>query len=150
MRRRKGAPMTEEGTLSIVRRGPGYQVRYASNNPYDRERLPQACPDEPHLVALLHHLGTEPAVLTQACAAVRHGQMAVLLVGLSAAQLQTFFPPPPEPSARGRPAASRPPQGRALRADAQEVRGEAAQRREELALRLEEATLLLEEATLAM
>jgi hypothetical protein len=25
--------MTEEGTLSIMRRGTGYQVRYASNNP---------------------------------------------------------------------------------------------------------------------
>ena len=27
--------MAEEGTLSIVRRGSGYQVRYASNNLYD-------------------------------------------------------------------------------------------------------------------
>jgi hypothetical protein len=27
-----------EGTLSIVRRGSGYQLRYASNNPYDPNR----------------------------------------------------------------------------------------------------------------
>ena len=142
--------MPEEGTLSIVRRGPGYQVRYASNNPYDRERLPQACPDETHLVALLHHLGTESAVITQVYADVRHGKMAVLLVGLSAEQLQTCFPPPPETNARGQPSSSRPPQGPALQAHALETRGEAAQRREELALRLEEAMLLLEEAALAM
>ena len=36
--------MSEEGTLSIVRRGSGYQVRYASNNPYDPERPLHACP----------------------------------------------------------------------------------------------------------
>jgi hypothetical protein len=71
MRRRKGARMPEEGTLSIVRRGPGYQVRYAANNPYNRERLPRACPDEGHLAALLHHCGTEAAVITQVCADVR-------------------------------------------------------------------------------
>jgi hypothetical protein len=32
--------MTEEGTLSIVRHGSPYQVRYASNNPQGRERQP--------------------------------------------------------------------------------------------------------------
>jgi len=142
--------MPEEGTLSIVRRGPGYQVRYASNNPYDRERLPQACPDETHLVALLHQLGTESAVMTQVCTAVRHGKMAVLLVALSAEQLQTCFPSPPAPRARGRLFSVRPPRGPALRAHAQEARGEAAQRRQELALLLEEAALLREEAALAL
>ena len=45
--------MSEEGTLSIVRRGRGYQVRYASNNPYDPERPPHACPDEETLSAFL-------------------------------------------------------------------------------------------------
>jgi hypothetical protein len=142
--------MTEEGTLSIVRRGSGYQVRYASNNPYDRERFPWACPDETRLVALLHHLGTESTVMTQVCADVRHGKMAVLLVTLSAEQLQTCFPPPPETSARGRPSSARPPRGHALRAHAQETRGEAEQRRQELALLLEEAALLREEAALAL
>jgi hypothetical protein len=142
--------MTEEGTLSIVRRGPGYQVRYAANNPHNRERLPRACPDEGHLAALLHHCGTEAAVITQVCADVRHGKMAVLLVALSAEQLQTFFPPPLATRARGRPSSSRPPRGHALRAHSQEARGEAEQRREELALRLEEATLRLEEATLRL
>jgi hypothetical protein len=142
--------MTEEGTLSIVRRGPSYQVRYASNNPHDEERHPRACPDETHLVALLHHLGTESAVLTQACAAVRHGKMAVLLVALSAEQLQTCFPPPPETRAKGRPSSSRPLRGQALRTHSQEARGEAEQRRQELALLLEEAALLREEAVLAL
>ena len=82
--------MTEEGTLSIVRQGPRYQVRYASNNLHDRERLPYACPDEAHLAALLHHCGTESTVISQVCADVRQGKMAVLLV--AAEQLQAFFP----------------------------------------------------------
>jgi hypothetical protein len=34
--------MVEEGTLSSVRRGSGYQIRYASNNPYDPDRPPHA------------------------------------------------------------------------------------------------------------
>jgi hypothetical protein len=93
MMRRKEERMTEEGTLSMVRRGPCYQVRYASNNPYDRERLPRACPDEAHLAALLHQFETESAVITQVCGDVRQGKMVVLLVVLSAEQLQTFFPP---------------------------------------------------------
>src|SRR5262250_616118 len=59
---RKGERMTEEGTLSIVRRGTCYQVRYASNNPHDRERYPRACPDEGHLVP--------SAVITQRVALV--------------------------------------------------------------------------------
>lgn len=85
--------MTEEGTLSIVRRGPGYQVRYASNKPHDQERRPYACPDEAHLAALLHHCGTEVAVIAEVCADVRHGKMAVVLVVGAAAQLQALFPP---------------------------------------------------------
>ena len=88
--------------------------------------------------------------MTQVCADVRHGKMAVLLVGLSAEQLQTCFPPPPEPRARGRLFSVRPPRGPALRAHAQEARGEAAQRRQELALLREEAALLREEAALAL
>ena len=40
--------MTEDGTLSIVRRGTRYQVRYASNNPDHRDHHPRVCPDEAH------------------------------------------------------------------------------------------------------
>jgi hypothetical protein len=88
--------MKEEGTLSIVRHGPYYQVRYAANNPHGQERLPWACPDEVHVAALLHHLGTEAAALSQVCTTVRHGKMVVLLVTVSAAQLEGFFPPTPQ------------------------------------------------------
>jgi hypothetical protein len=97
--------MTEEGTLSIVRRGTRYQVRYASNNPHDRERLPRACPDEAHLTALLHHLGTESTMIPSICTAVRQGKMAVLLVVIAAEQLQAFFPPTPQAYAWARPGA---------------------------------------------
>ena len=58
--------MAEEGTLSIVRRGSGYQVRYASNHPYDPERPPHACDDEQKLIAFLHHLGLEAGAIRQA------------------------------------------------------------------------------------
>ena len=108
------------------------------------------CLDEAHLATLLHHCGTESAVMTQVCADVRHGKRAVVLVALSAEQLQTFFPPPPEPRARGRPSSARPPRGPALRAHSQETRGEAEKLREELALLREEAALLREEAVLAL
>jgi CheY-like chemotaxis protein len=145
-----GEPRPEEGTLSIVRRGQRYQVRYASNNPYAQDYPMHECADEAHLAALLHHCGTESAVMTQVCADVRQGKMAVLLVALSAEQLQTCFLPPPETSARGRPSSSRPPRGQALRAHSREARGEAEQLRQELALLLEEAALLREEAVLAL
>jgi len=88
--------MPEEGTLSIVRRGTCYQVRYASNNVHARERLPRVCPDEARLAALLHDSGTESAVIAQVCADVRHGKMAVLLVVGSAEQLHACFPPAPQ------------------------------------------------------
>ena len=146
--------MTEEGTLSIVRRGTCYQVRYASNNPHDPERRPHACPDEAHLVALLHHCGTEVAVIAQVCAAVRQGKMAVLLVVVAAEQLQAFFPAAHQAHAGTRSAcptsvsppgaavwqqdaqraSSRLPRSRALWGHAREARGEAEQLREECAL----------------
>src|SRR5262249_4241989 len=170
LRRRKGELMTEEGTLSIVRRGQRYQVRYASNNPHGRERLPRVCPDEVHLEALLHHFGAAAAAMTQVCAAVRQGKMAVLLVVVSAEQLQTFFPLTPQAHAwtgSAYPASVSPPVAAVVRHDSQsasssqprshalwiharEVRGEAEQRLEEFALLLEEAALLLEETTLAV
>ena len=85
--------MTEDGTLSIVRRGTRYQVRYASNNPAHRDHRPRVCPDEAHLQALLHQLGVEQASITQACTDVQKGGMAVLLIAVSAEQLQTCFRP---------------------------------------------------------
>jgi hypothetical protein len=85
--------MTEEGTVSIIRRGPCYQVRYASNNPYGRECQPRACPNEDHVRALLHHLGIEATTITQACADVRNRGMAVLHLVVSTEQIQHLFRP---------------------------------------------------------
>jgi hypothetical protein len=87
----KGERMAEDGTLSIVRDGSAYQVRYAANNPRARERQPYACPDADTLGALLHHCGAEAGAITQAYAELRKGRMAVLLVALSPVQRQTFF-----------------------------------------------------------
>ena len=162
--------MTEEGTLSIVRQETRYQVRYASHNLHDPERRPHACRNETHLAALLHHFGTELAVIAQVCADVQQGKMAVLLVGVSAEQLQACFPPTSQANAwtgsagpaSGSPpvaavvrpdahrASSRPPRSHALWVHARAVRGEAEQQLEEFGLLLEEAALLLEETTLAM
>jgi hypothetical protein len=63
----------EEGTLSIVKRESGYQVRYTATNPRAPDHPPYACPDETTVVALLHQLGTESEAITQACATVRKG-----------------------------------------------------------------------------
>jgi hypothetical protein len=87
--------MTEEGTLSIVRRGTVYQVRYASNNPYATDRQPRACHDADTLGALLHHLGTELETIEQAYAAVQRGGVAVLRILLSSGQIQACFRPSP-------------------------------------------------------
>jgi CheY-like chemotaxis protein len=86
-----GESRLEEGTLSIVRRGQGYHVRYASNNPYAPEPLPRVCPDEATLRALLHHVGLEAEALQHACAGVRTGQMAVLYLRVAPAQWQASF-----------------------------------------------------------
>lgn len=77
----------------IVKRGPTSQVRYASFNPYDIDRLPYPCPGEGALVTLLHHFGINGWSLQQAVAALRKGDVAVLPVVLSEAQLQAYFPP---------------------------------------------------------
>jgi hypothetical protein len=87
--------MTEEGTLSIVRRDGSYQVRYASNHPYDPERQPHACEDEATLTAFLCQLGTEAAAIRQACAAVQTSGVAILRVLLSPGPRQAFFRPLP-------------------------------------------------------
>jgi len=91
---RKGERMTEEGVLSIMRRGPGYQVRYASYNPYDLERPPYVCRTEAALVALLHHSGIDAWALQQAIAAVRKGEVAVVPMACSALQMHAYFPSP--------------------------------------------------------
>jgi len=87
--------MPEEGTLSIVRRGSVYHVRYASNNPYDPDRQPHECHDEAALTAFLHHLGMEAAAIRQACVTVQTGGVAVLRILLSLGQMQAFFARPP-------------------------------------------------------
>ncbi len=79
--------------LSIVRRGNTYQVRYASFNPYDMERLPYQCSAEDTLVTLLRHYGIDAWSLQQAVAALRKGEVAVLPVVLSEALLEAYFPP---------------------------------------------------------
>jgi hypothetical protein len=85
--------MRETGILSIVKRGPTYQVRYASFNPYDKDRQPYPRPDEGALVTLLHDFGLNGWSLQQAIAALRREEVAVLPVTLSEAQLQAYFPP---------------------------------------------------------
>jgi hypothetical protein len=92
--RRKGECMAEEGTLSIVRRGTSYQVRYASNNPYAQERPSHACQDEEILRAFLQQLGTDVTSICQACIDVRKTGVAVLSIVVSPAQIQAYFRPP--------------------------------------------------------
>ena len=83
--------MTEEGTLSIVRQGNTYQVRYASNNPRGRDRQTYVCPDADTLDALRHQCGVEAGAITQAYAGLWQGRVAVLLVALSPEQIQALF-----------------------------------------------------------
>jgi CheY-like chemotaxis protein len=90
--------LPEDGTLSIVRRDAGYQVRYAANNPYAQDRQPRVCPDEATLRALLHALGTEAEAVEHACAIARQRGVAVLHLRLARAQMQTCFHPAPAPS----------------------------------------------------
>jgi len=78
--------------LSIVRRGNTYQVRYASFNPYDTDRLPYQCSAEATLVALLQHYGIDAWSCQQAVTALRKEEVAVLPVVLSEALLQADFP----------------------------------------------------------
>jgi len=83
--------MTEEGTLSIVRHGSAYQVRYASNNPHSSDRPPYTCPDGDTLRGLLHYCGAEAGAITAAYVELGKGRVAVLLVALSPEQQQSFF-----------------------------------------------------------
>jgi hypothetical protein len=85
--------MTEEGMLSIVRRGTTYQVRYASSNPHGLDRPLYPCPDEGTLIALLHHCGMDLWSIQQAGTELRRGRMAVLPLSCAQAQMQAYFPP---------------------------------------------------------
>jgi CheY-like chemotaxis protein len=93
--------MPEEGTLSIVRCGEGYHVRYASTNPYAPEYPARVCPDEATLRAVLHALGTDAAALQHACAVAQTGKMAVLCLRIAPGQRQACFHPTPEETAYG-------------------------------------------------
>jgi len=90
-----GESLPEEGTLSIVRRGEAYHVRYASNNPYAPEDPARVCPDEATLRAVLHALGTEAAALQHACAVARTGTLVVLRLLVTPGQRQACFRPTP-------------------------------------------------------
>jgi CheY-like chemotaxis protein len=91
----RGESRLEEGTLSIVRRGQGYHVRYASTNPYAPEPLPRVCPDETTLRALLHQVGLEADALQHACAVARTGRVAVVRLHVTPGQRHACFPSPP-------------------------------------------------------
>jgi hypothetical protein len=84
--------MVEEGMLSILRHGTTYQVRYASSNPYDRDRQPYTCSNEHTVVTLLQHCGLDPWSITQAVAELRQGKMAVLPFVFAQVHLQDYFP----------------------------------------------------------
>ena len=93
--RATGEALQEEGTLSIVRRGAGYQVRYAANNPYAAEHAPWTCPDEGTLCAWLAQVGIEATARQQACAVARQGRVAVLPLRVVPAQLPPCVCPTP-------------------------------------------------------
>jgi CheY-like chemotaxis protein len=83
----------EDGTLSIMRRDAGYQVRYAANNPYADECPLHLCPDEDTLGALLAQVGIDAEALQHACAVARHGGMAVLRLRVAPRQIHPYFRP---------------------------------------------------------
>jgi CheY-like chemotaxis protein len=93
--RATGEALPEDGTLSIVRRGASYQVRYAANNPYADEHAPWLCSDEDTLGAVLAQVGIEAEALQHACAVARQGWVAVLRLCVAPAQLQTCVCPTP-------------------------------------------------------
>ena len=84
--------MAEAGMRCIMRCGTTYQVRYASSNPHDMDRHPYPCPDQGTLVALLHQCGLDAWSLHRALAELQYARMTVLLIVLSEAQRQMYFP----------------------------------------------------------
>ena len=61
------------GSIGIVRRGHTYQVRYASDNPHEKDRQPYTCPDEAHLETWLHYYGLEPWAIHQVFTELQRG-----------------------------------------------------------------------------
>ena len=86
--------MAEEGLLSIVRRGHSYQVRYASDNPYEQDRQSYTCPDEVHLETWLRHYGLEPWAIQQAFADLQRGGVTVFRMVCSVRDVARLFPLP--------------------------------------------------------
>jgi hypothetical protein len=85
--------MTEEGMLSIVRRGTTYQVRYASSNPQGVDRLPYLCSNEDTLLTLFQHCGMDAWSMHQTRSELRKGRLAVLPLVCTPVQMQGYFPP---------------------------------------------------------
>jgi hypothetical protein len=102
----KGERMTEEGMLSIVRRGTTYQVRYAPSNPYGGDRLPYLCPDEDTLLTLFHHCGMDTWSIHHTSAELRKGRLAVLPLVGSPIHMHVYFPPTPAVAQTQAPAAA--------------------------------------------
>jgi len=84
----------EEGTLSIVRRGHTYQVRYASDNPHEQDRQPYTCPDKAHLETLLHQYLLEPWAVQQAFTDLQRGGVTVFRMVCAARDVARLFPLP--------------------------------------------------------
>src|SRR5262245_37565390 len=89
----KGTKMTEEGMLSILRRGTAYQVRYASSNPHGVDRQPHLCPDDDTLRTLLRQCGLDAWAMQQTTTELRHGRLAVLPLVCTPGLLHGYFPP---------------------------------------------------------
>jgi len=70
--------MTEDGTLSIVRHGNTYQVRYASNNPHGMDEQLYTDLSQETLQEMLQQCGMDPWYITQAMVELRKGRCAVL------------------------------------------------------------------------
>ena len=85
--------MTEEGTLSIVRRENTYNVRYASNNPHSMDREPYQCTDEEKLGAFLQQLAMDAWYIKQAFAELCTRGFTALPIVLPAEQMQGYFLP---------------------------------------------------------
>jgi hypothetical protein len=84
--------MTEEGTLSIVGQPHGYRFCYASNDAYGLERQPATGLDEASLAALLAACGVGLWAIQQARAELHAGQIALLPLVCTRAQLDMTFP----------------------------------------------------------
>jgi hypothetical protein len=71
-----------------------YQVRYASDDPYELDRQSYTCRDEVHLATGLHHSGLEPWVIQQVFVDLQRGGMTVCRVICSEREVARLFPLP--------------------------------------------------------